>query len=326
MDDNSCKSTFNFFRPIIAVIFFTATFVLTFYRLTISPPTDFPTGKYIEIKKGVSIEEAADFLKEKRLIRSTRMFRLFVSFFGTTGNIIAGEYKFDQRENLYIVVKNVTDTEYKGRALKITIPEGFTNKDIADLLEGKLPNFDKDIFLKSALPLEGSLFPDTYIFPVIYDEKNVIRRMNDNFQEQIKDIKPEIIASIRTRNQIIIMASILEKEARTMETRKKIAGILWKRLDRGMLLQVDASFLYLLNKQSSELTSDDLNLDSPYNTYKYKGLPPGAISNPGLDAIIAALRPIESPYFFYLSDKDGNMHYAKNFEEHKKNKALYLRH
>ncbi|MDO8493250.1 MAG: endolytic transglycosylase MltG [bacterium] len=316
-----------FIRPILASVFIIGIiFISIFYRLTISSPSDFPIGKYIEIKKGVSIEDGAQFLKDKNIIQSTSMFRLFISLFGETGNIIAGEYRFDKPENLYVVVRNITDTEYKGRALRITIPEGFTNKDIAELIEGKLPNFNMANFLKTALPLEGSLFPDTYIFPITHDEKNVITRMNDNFNTKIQDIKPEIIASKYTRNQIIIMASILEKEARTMETRRTIAGILWKRLEKGMLLQVDASFLYLLNKQSSELTGADLNMDSLYNTYKYKGLPPGAISNPGIDSIIAALRPIQSPYFFYLSDKDGDMHYAVDFEQHKKNKAIYLNH
>jgi UPF0755 protein len=325
MEDNTINFRPYIIRLVVGVIFLCSLFFGIFYKLTISPPTEFPDKKYIKIEKGLSIEEAAIFLKEKNIIRSTRMFRVFITLFGTTNNIIAGEYRFGEPESLYGVVRDVTDTEFKGRAVRITIPEGFTNKDIAEIISGKLPDFNKNNFLKIALPLEGSLFPDTYIFPITYDEKNVMTRMNDNFNTKIADIKPEIIASSRTRKEIIIMASILEKEARTLATKKKIAGILWKRLDKGMLLQVDASFLYLLNKESSELTGDDLNMDSPYNTYKYKGLPPGAIANPGMESLIAALRPEESPYFFYLSDKDGNMHYAVDFEGHKKNKVLYLK-
>ena len=313
-----------FIRLALAVAILLLLIFLTFYKFTISPPSDFPVKKYIEIEKGLSIDETAAFLKEKNIIRFTPMFRVFVSLFGVTGNIIAGEYRFEEPVSLYDVVRKVTDTEYGGRAVKITIPEGFTNRDIAELLDGKLSNFNKDNFMKVALSQEGYLFPDTYIFPIIYTEENIITRMHDNFTAKIADIKQEIISSKRTLGELVIMASILEKEARTIPTRKKISGILWKRFDAGGLLQVDASFLYLFNKESSELTGSDLNTDSRYNTYKYKGLPPGAISNPGIDAIIAALRPEESKFWFYLSDKEGNMHYAVTFDEHVKNKQRYL--
>lgn len=325
MEENAQNLYPYFIRLVAGVVLSIALIIFVLYKLTISSPTDFPQNRYIRIEKGLSIDETGDLLKERNVIRSTRMFRIFVALFGTTKNIIAGEYIFSEPESLYSVVKDVTDTEFKGRAIRVTIPEGFTNKDIANLLDGKLPDFDKSNFMKIALLKEGSLFPDTYIFPITYDEEKVVNKMFDNFQTKIEDIKPEIIASVRTRKEIIIMASILEKEARTLATKRKIAGILWKRLDKGMLLQVDASFLYLLNKQSSELTGADLNMDSPYNTYKYKGLPPGAISNPGMESIIASLRPEESPYFFYLSDDEGEMHYAVTFEDHKRNKQLYLR-
>ena len=121
------------------------------------------------------------------------------------------------------------------------------------------------------------------------------------------------------------MASLLEEEARQTPTRRTVAGILWKRLDLGMPLQVDATLRYLLGKSSHELTREDLEYDSPYNTYKDAGLPPGPISNPGLDAILAALRPVETAYLYFLTDSEGNIHYARTFEEHVANKAMYLR-
>ncbi len=308
----------------LAVVFLFLTSL--FYWLFISAPTDFQSGRYFEIKSGWSISEAANFLGEQKIIRSPLMFKVMVRIIGKTGNVTAGEFKFDKPVSLFSIVGSLTDVAYKGRAIKVTIPEGFTNKDIAELLDSKLPNFDKANFLKIALPEEGSLFPDTYIFPIAFTEDKIVNKMFDNFQQKITDIKPAVIASKRTRIQIIIMASILEKEARTTATREIISGILWKRLDAGRPLQIDASFLYLLNKKSSELTGADLNTNSLYNTYLYKGLPPGAISNPGLDALTAALYPTESKYWFYLSDKEGNMHYAETFDEHKKNKALYLNH
>src|SRR3989338_8316927 len=121
------------------------------------------------------------------------------------------------------------------------------------------------------------------------------------------------------------MASLLEEEVKSTEDRKLVAGILWKRLSLNMGLNVDAALTYVLGKTSHELTQEDLKYDSPYNTYRYRGLPPGPISNSGLDAILAALRPTSSQYLYYLTDKDGSVHYAKNLEEHKINKFRYLK-
>jgi len=120
------------------------------------------------------------------------------------------------------------------------------------------------------------------------------------------------------------MASIIEKESLNGDERQIVSGILWKRISLGMPLQVDATFLYINGKASAELTKDDLNIDSPYNTYRNKGLPPGPINNPGLDAIVAALYPKDSPYLYYLHDKKGKVHYAKTFNEHVANKRKYL--
>ena len=122
------------------------------------------------------------------------------------------------------------------------------------------------------------------------------------------------------------MASLIEEEARTEETRRIIAGILWKRLDKGMLLQVDSAFAFVNGeKDSKDLSLDDLKIESPYNTYLHKGLTPTPISNPGLDAIKATVEPIATKYYFYLSDDDGNMHYAVTHDEHVANKFIYLR-
>jgi UPF0755 protein len=120
------------------------------------------------------------------------------------------------------------------------------------------------------------------------------------------------------------MASIIEKEARTMEARQIIAGILWKRISIGMPLQVDVSFKYINGKVTEDLTLADLKIDSPYNSYLYKGLPPTPIANPGLDSIKATIKPIKTDYLYFLSDKNGGMHYAKDYAEHLHNKELYL--
>ena len=186
----------------------------------------------------------------------------------------------------------------------------------------KFSKFDPKDFISNAK--EGYLFPDTYLFLPNSEITQVLSFMKNNFDKKIQSIESEIIEFKKPLNDVIIMASILEEEARKTDTRRTIAGILWKRLSVGMPLQVDVTFQYINGKKTFELTTEDLKIDSPYNTYKYRGLPPTPISNPGLDSILSAITPIETPYFYFLSDKDGNMHYAKTFSEHKKNKELYL--
>jgi UPF0755 protein len=143
--------------------------------------------------------------------------------------------------------------------------------------------------------------------------------------KKTESLNEEISKSKRSLKEIIIMASLIEKEARGEEDRFIISGILWKRIEKGIPLQVDAPFLYILGKESSELTISDLSTNSPFNTYRYKGLPPAPIGNPGLESIKASLRPTTSPYLYYLHDKNGNIYYAKTYDEHKQNIKKYLK-
>ncbi len=213
----------------------------------------------------------------------------------------------------------------EAREIVVTIPEGYNVRQIGETFE-KLGIFSKEDFLKIAQKEEGYLFPDTYRFYKNAKSEDVISKMKENFN---KKIMPEILEEIKKQNktlkEVIIMASLLEEEVSAAEDRKLVSGILWKRLDFGMGLNVDAALTYVLGKTSHELTAEDLKLDSEYNTYRYRGLPPWPISNPGLDAILAALRPSPSPYLYYLTGKDGRTYYAKTLEEHALNKFKYLR-
>jgi UPF0755 protein len=155
--------------------------------------------------------------------------------------------------------------------------------------------------------------------------EDIVDMLHEEYITQVATLQEDLRRSGKSEQDMVTMASILEGEVRTEEDRRLVSGILWKRIEKGMYLQVDATFSYLIGKGSAELTMTDLSLDSPYNTYRHKGLPPGPINNPGLDAMRAAINPEASPYYFYLSDKDGNTHYAKTFDEHKDNKAKYLK-
>ena len=213
----------------------------------------------------------------------------------------------------------------ESREITVTIPEGLAVKQIGEILENaKL--FSQEDFTKIAQKEEGYLFPDTYRFYKDAKPEDIVLRMKENFNKKVTpEILKEVENSKRTLREVIIMASILEEEVSAAEDRKIVAGILWKRLDGGMGLNVDAALTYILGRASHELTVDDLKYDSPYNTYRYRGFPPTPISNPGLDTISAATNPMPSKYFYYLTDKDGKTRYAVTLEEHALNKRKYLR-
>jgi UPF0755 protein len=311
-------------RFFLVVIFIVFIIFSVFYFTTLRAPDDFPVGRKIKIEEGMTLSEISGLLKQSSVIRSEIAFEVFVTIISSDSGALHGDYFFNKRTNLFNIAKKITKGEYGLTPIQITIPEGSTIYDIARLFEDNFLDFDSVAFLESARDKEGYLFPDTYLFLPNVEVEQVINEMQDNFKIKINEIKNEIIAFNKPLEEIVIMASILEKEARTMESRKMISGILWKRIDIGMPLQVDAVFPYINGKNTYTLTLEDLKVDSLYNTYKYKGLPVGPIANPGLDSLLAAVTPKKSPYFYYLSDKTGNIHYSRNFEEHKRNKKLYL--
>ncbi len=298
--------------------------VFSFYFL---PPSEFPEGKIITVKKGLLLSEVALIFEKERLVRSRALFEFCTIISGGEKSVIAGEYLFKKRISVCAIATRVIKGIFGIPVIKITIPEGTSNQEIIDIIVKSIPAFDINTkhSINEVLTHEGYLFPDTYFLPFSVTKSDVVAVMNGNFQKKIEPLMPAIDASLRSLHDIIIMASILEKETKTKEDQSIVSGILWKRISLGMPLQVDATFYYLLGKTSSELTQSDLEMKSPYNTYKNKGLPVGPIGNPGINTIRAAIYPKESPYLYYLSDKQDVIHYAKNFEEHKANKVKYLR-
>lgn len=325
------------------IIIATAVFLslVTVYFLIFSPPRGEASGKIITIEKGASLSEVAMQLKEEKIIKSEVVFKTIIRLIGDKGGAKAGSYSFENPESVLTVARRVGRADFKITPMKVTIPEGSTIDEMSEILQDSLEGFDKEDFLKltkgdiffdnkisdkSFDSLEGFLFPDTYLLIPSIENREIIREMRRNFDTKISE---EIEGEIKKRGlsvyEVVTMASLIEEEARLPETRRIVSGILWKRLNAGMALQVDAVFPYIIGKNTFEVTLDDLKIDSPYNTYLYRGLPKGPISNPGLDSILASVYPNTSDYWYYLSDKDGNMHYAKTFEEHKVNKEKYLR-
>jgi UPF0755 protein len=299
---------------------------LYIYFFDLLPPSDFPKPAIVIIPDGMSLSAASQTLAADHIVRSPFWFTNFVLFLKGERKIVGGEYYFEQPISALAVAGRVTRGAYHIDQLKTTIPEGSSVADISLILKKQYPLFDTVHFVTIAEAKEGYLFPDTYYFGADVAPEKIVDIMNQTFDQKIA--APGIQAALKKfgkpLNDVITMASILEGEARQTTTRQIVAGILWKRLAAGIPLQVDSAFRYVDGKTTAELTEADLKIDSPYNTYINKGLPPTPISNPGLDSIMDAMTPIQTNYWYFLTDKNGNMHYAVTLAEHDANKEKYL--
>ncbi len=303
----------------IAVSF--CVFVFLYYFFISAPML---SEKKVDVSSGFSLVQISSLLKKENVIRSVNAFTI-VNFLSGNGNSIkAGTYLFNGRENVFEVSSRLVKADYGVPMEKVTITEGMDSSDIVKLISTKVPSLSGEKLQNVAKSKEGYLFPDTYFIPLSATNDDVIKIMSANFERKISTIDFSKSQTSKDINEILTMASIIEGEAKTDADRKIVSGILWKRIKLGMPLQVDATFMYINGKGSLELTKKDLTINSPYNTYKNKGLPPTPINNPGLEAIEAVMFPTETSYLYYLSDKNGLIHYAKTFEEHKQNKNKYL--
>ncbi len=304
--------------------------VIIVVMVTLFLPTSFlgHTGSQIEFRiiKGESLNHIAESLSEQGIIRSGLLFKIYATVTGQGRHLQAGLYKISSRMSIGDLIRIFSAGLYENEDTVVLVPEGSNINDI-DLIFAKSGLTKKRDFLTSALVAkEGYLFPDTYRFTPRTPKDAVTLKLENNFLGKIK-------FTVSTR--AIIVASILEKEVQTKEDMSLVAGIIEKRISLGMPLQIDAttaygecyrSFVVGKNCETSQVNlTQAIKKDSPYNTYRIKGLPVGPISNPGLNAIQAALHPTTSDYLYYLTDKDGTVHYAKTSAEHQQNRAKYLR-
>ncbi len=308
----------------------------------------------ISIPKGSSLGEISRVLKDQKLISSETVFKAFAVLSGSAGTLQAGDYKLPENLSLTQLLGKLKSGEGASADQEVKILEGWTLNDIAKVLDARgIPT--EDFFALAGKPptitmrtkpapslwspqftfldnkpsgasLEGYLFPDTYRFHKDATAEDVLTKMLGNFNSKaaalITDAAKE---SGRSAYDILKVASIVEAEVPHKEDRPIIAGVVWKRLSIGMGLQVDSSVNYVTNHGHASLIADDLKIDTLYNTYKYRGLPPTPIGNPGLDAIQAAISPQESSYLYWLSAKDGTTIFSKTLDEHNTAKARYLK-
>lgn len=308
------------YRFYIGAVFIT--FVLIVQAAFVKPPSDFPVGGLVLIEEGMTVRDAANLLEERNIIRSSSFFSFLIETFGDSGGVRSGTYGFEERLTVFAIADRLSRGDFGASLIRVTIPEGATVREMAILYSDAIPGFDVETFEELARPEEGYLFPDTYLFAPGTTPETAILAMREQFDVQIATIQEEIDVYGVPLHDVVVMASLLEREARLFETKQTIAGILWKRIEIGMPLQVDAVFGYIFERETFSPTFEQLEVDSPYNTYTNLGLPPGPIASPGLDSLLAAVTPVESPYLYYLTGADGTMHYGRTFEEHKDNRRF----
>ena len=285
------------------------------------PPGEFPGDSIVVVARGATASEIADEFTAAHIVRHPTLLRTILRM----GSPRAGAYRFPEPENLFQVGRRLLTGDFGIAPTKVTFPEGFTVREMADRISKKIPSISASEFIAAAGPYEGYLFPDTYHIAADATAHDVVALMRENFEEKTAALQSVAQVSEHSFSDIVVMASVLEREARSLDEKKMVAGILWNRITKDMPLQVDAVFGYIYGRDTYSPSLEDLTIDSPYNTYKNKGLPPGPISNPGIASLQAAAAPTKNNYLFYLTGNDGLMHYAITFAQHKANRATYLK-
>ena len=300
-------------------VFFTLSLLLSlWFKESTSPPrTAESASKIFVVAKGESVREIAKRLKSENLIRDSLAFFILVKKRGVEKDLQAGDFRLNPSMSAYEVLDEL---QHGTLDIWITIPEGLRREEIALRLAKEL-NIPENEFLKSGE--EGYLFPDTYLIPKEATASSVIKMMTDNFQSKVVE---ELNIDQNNLESVIIISSLIEREAKFAEDRSIVASVVANRLKNNMKLDIDATVQYMLGYQPQEkswwkrtLTKEDLQIKSLYNTYINIGLPPAPIGNPGIAAIQAALNPAETDYLYYVSDSEGHLHFARSLPEHQEN-------
>lgn len=321
-------------RYIASIILIIALLATTFFIYT--PKESVADEIEFTVHKGDNFINIGSRLEGEGIITSKFLFYIYTILSGKREGLQAGVYLLSPS----MPVDEIAGKLYSGNVaqMRVTIIEGWRSDEIADYLSDEF-GLNRNLFLElvysyeidgldkpEGATLQGYLFPDTYFMPYGFNEKDLIDAMVSNLNRRLTDeIRSDIEKQDKTLFEIITMASMIEKEVRSREDKDLVSGILWRRNEIGMPLQVDATIIYLTRKRTTRVSIKETRIDSPYNTYLNKGLPVGPISNPGMDSILAAINPVSSDYLFYLSKPTGETVFSRNFQEHIAAKNRYLR-
>ncbi len=316
----------------LALIFllFLVLSAVVWWQLSLLPVnTSDASEKTFVVGKGQGVRDIARKLKDANLIRDQVAFFFLVRRLGVEKNIQAGSFKLSPSMSSEEIATRLT----KGTEdLWITIPEGWRANQILDYLSETNPAWDKAQAREEDWQgKEGYLFPETYLVPKEVSLSNLSALFTKTFDTKIdSQMRSDVDSTDYSLEEVVIIASLIEREARHDSDRPLVSSVIHNRLKEGMKLDIDATVQYALGFNDKDgwwkksLTLADLKVDSPYNTYTNPGLPPAPIANPGLEAIKAAIYPAKTGYLYYISDKDGRNHYATTLEEHNRNVATYL--
>ena len=330
---------------VVVVISAAAGFIIWFANRSMhGAKSDSPVVQLFTIENGEGVNQISERLERVGLITNNAYFDLYVWLNKREQKLVTGTYRLRPNMTIPEIVDVITLGSGVSTDRKITIIEGWTNKQIAEYLAKEnivsAEDFEKEArnilgyqkqfaFLESLVEekdtLEGFLFPDTYLIYPDADASMIVTKMLSNFDKKLPDtLRNDIQKNGRSIKEVMTMASIIEREVRIKEDKRIVSGIFWNRLESSYPLQSCATVNYVLGNNKKKLSFDDTRVDSPYNTYIHKGLPPGPIANPGLDAIMAAIYPQKSDYFYFLSDPEtGKTVFSRSLDEHNRNKEQH---
>ncbi len=334
---------------ILLLVFIVTPYFLYEYNINVNNSPRNDQQIQFEVKRGEGVKQISNNLFDQGLIRSKFFFELYIWLNHLDNKLQAGIYNLKRSANIKEIAQILSTGDVINREKEIKIIEGWNIKDIDKYLKdnhiikddsfltiASRPvsqwnfSFERPSFLEDVPPganLEGFLFPDTYRIYNNASAEDIVFKMLSNFDKKVNSqMRADILKQGKSLYEIIILASIIEKEVRSEEDMKIVSGIFWNRLKRGQPLESCATLAYVLGINKKQYTKRDTEIDSPYNTYRYSGLPPGPICNPSLKAIRAAIYPVYTDYNYFLTSfVDGKTIFSRTYQEHLKNKAKYLK-
>lgn len=324
------------FATVFIILVATPIILNRIYNFGLEPVSKNPQepSQIFIVHPGESVVEIAENLEKENLIKNALAFRLLIGRMGISKNIQAGDFRLSSAMPSRQIAQELTHGVLD---VWVTLPEGLRLEEQAAKIEEKLKfgandvySFDKGEYIKTAE--EGYMFPDTYLIPKDATARQIAQKLRNTFDQKVPQETLEAgVKNDLTAKDIIILASLVEREAKTKDEKPTIAGILLNRIKAGMPLQVDATIQYALAYDSSQktwwpqITIDQYtSVKSIYNTYLNPGLPPAPIASPGLDSILAAASPVDNNYYYYLHDSAGKIHYAETAQQHNSNVKEFI--
>ena len=326
----------HFRKLILLFIFFLLviglTFVISYKRAIEKPIKSNENTIIIEVKQGEGFYDILNKLDKENKLSNKLLIKVKLAIDKTEVNLREGIYEIDANTTLAGLINSLENTADDKDLVKLTIPEGYSIEDIANAVEEKgfcskdefikaVKNYELPKFVKAndkkRYNLEGFLYPDTYLIEKGSNANYIIKIMLNRFEEMLNQVKDDAKVDIKDEDveKIINIASMIEKEARVQRDRPLISSVIYNRLEKDMKLQLDAAVIYALGYHVDVVLNKHLEIDSPYNVYKYKGLPVGPISNPGIDCIKAALFPEKTDYLYYILQEDGSHYFTNNYDD-----------